>query len=256
MVLMIAIMLALGVPPGLQLDASSVTLSPPTVIVELDTGKLKGDLARLAWSPDAQQIYVQTVERDRAGSRMRHYVLGLDNQPPRGVDSEPAWAGAYWFWKSGRAAPGLPTFMIDVEQRQKRLTATATPMGGDLARGAPEGASATGMSGGGQAAYQSQMTDTFILKLKGEVIGEFVNAPAVPGLTFGWGPSGTGLIAFANRDGLLVIMDSQGRKQEVASSKAVLLPAWTEDGKQLAYLEKTGKKKFVLKVVLVTRPSS
>jgi hypothetical protein len=255
MLLMIAIMLALGVPAVLQLDASSVTLSPPIVIVELDTGKLKGDLARLAWSPDARQIYVQTVEQGRAGSRMRHYVLNLDGQPPHGVDQEPAWAGAYWFWKSGRAAPGLSAFMIDVEQRQNRLTATATPTGGDLARGAPAGATPSGMAGGVQAAYQSQMTDTFILKLKGEVIGEFINTPAVPGLTFGWGPSGTGLIAFANRDGHLVIMDSEGRKQEVASSKAVLLPAWTDDGKQLAYLEKSGKKKFVLKVVQVTRPS-
>src|SRR5512135_3304116 len=101
MLLMIAIMLALGVPPGLQLDASSVTLSPPTAIVELDTGKLKGDFARLAWSPDAQQIYLQTVEHDRTGSRMRHYVLSLDSQPPRGVDGEPGWASAYWSWKSG-----------------------------------------------------------------------------------------------------------------------------------------------------------
>src|SRR5512139_1848538 len=247
MLLMIAIMLALAMPPGLQLDASSVTLSPPTAIVELDTGKLKVDFTRLAWSPDARQIYIQTVQRDRAESRTRHYLVALDGQPPRGEDGEPTWAGAYWFWKSGRAAPGLPSFVIDVEQRQNRLTATATPMGGDLARGAPEGAAPSGMAGGVQAAYQSQMTDTFILKLKGEVIGEFVNAPALPGLTFGWAPSGTGLIAFANRDGHLVIMDSQGRRQEVASSKAVLLPAWTDDGKQLAYLEKTGKKKFVLR---------
>lgn len=97
---------------------------------------------------------------------------------------------------------------------------------------------------------------TFTLRLKGEIIGQFVNSPAVPGLTFGWGPAGTGLIAFANRDGRLMIMDDQGRKQQVASTKAVLLPAWTDDGNRLAYLEKSGRKKFVLKVIDVTRPPS
>ena len=36
---------------------------------------------------------------------------------------------------------------------------------------------------------QSQTAHYYILKLKGEVVGEFVNTVAVPGLTFGWGPA-------------------------------------------------------------------
>ena len=82
-----------------------------------------------------------------------------------------------------------------------------------------------------------------------------MNAPAIPGLTFGWGPAGTGLIAFSNPAGRLVIMDDQGRKQEIASSKSTLLPAWTDDATRLAYLERTGKDKVVLKIVEVTRPA-
>lgn len=262
MSMLLALVLIAGAEPAPQLDASKVTPSAPTQIVELDTGKLKGELACLAWSPDGQQLYVQTVEQDRASVKARHFLLTLDGQAPRGIDREPPWAGAYWFWKSARAAPGLPTLKIEVEQQRKRITATATPMAGDMARGVPTGGTGTG---GGQgvsveeaagAAYQSQMTDTFTLKLKGEIVGEFVNRPAAPGLTFGWGPAGTGLIAFANPEGHLVIMDDQGRKQEVPTSKAALLPAWTEDGTRLAYLEKTGRKKFVLKVVEVKRPTS
>jgi Tol biopolymer transport system component len=49
-------------------------------------------------------------------------------------------------------------------------------------------------------------------------------------------------------------MDYEGHKQEIASSKSALLPAWADDGKRLAYLERTGKNKAVLKIVDVTRP--
>ena len=103
------------------------------------------------------------------------------------------------------------------------------------------------------AAMQSQIAHYYTLKLKGEVVGEFVNAVAVPGLTFGWGPAGTGLIAFSNPDGRIVIMDDQGRRQEISSSKSTLLPAWTDDGKRLAYLQRTGKDKAVLEIVDVTK---
>lgn len=259
----LALILVAAVAPSPLVDASKLTLSAPVAIVEFDTGKLKGDLSRLTWAPDAQQWYLQTVERDRAGNvkTIRHYALERGGKPPKGIEGEPAWSTAYWSWKSAQAAPGLPAFKIDVEQQQKRMSGTSIPMGGDLARGGVDaggsaGGAATGLGTGDavSAALQSQMVNVYTLKLKGEVVGEFINAPAMPGLTFGWAPAGTGLIAFANRDGHVVIMDDQGRKQEVASSRSALLPAWTDDGKRLAYLEKTGKNKAALKIVDVTRP--
>jgi hypothetical protein len=259
--LALTFIVAVQAPP--LVDASKLTLSAPATIVELDTGKLKGDLYRLAWSPDAQQMYVQTVERDRVGNvkSTHHYLLmTLDGKPPKGLDAEPDWSTRYWGWKSGQTAPGLSSFKIDVEQLRQRRSATSVPMGGDLAKGGTEGGSglggaATTLSTGDamSAAIQAQMVSVWKYKLKGEVIGEFVNAPAVHGLTFGWGPAGTGLIAFANPEGRIVIMDDQGRKQPIAS-KGALLPAWTGDGARLAYLEKTGKNKAVLKVVDVKRP--
>jgi hypothetical protein len=245
-------------------DASKLTLSAPAAIVEFDPRKLKGDLFRLAWSPDAQQIYLQTIERDGAGNIKvaHHYLLGLDGKPPKGADQEPAWSTAYWTWKSTQAAPGLPAFKIEVEEQQKRVTSTSTPMGGDLAKGGTgasgsPSSSPVGLGTGDMmaAAAQTQTAHYYTLKLKGEVVGEFVNAPAIPGLTFGWGPQGTGLIAFANRDGRVVIMDDQGRKQEISSSRSALLPAWTDDGKRLGYLEKSSKDKAALKIVDVAKPS-
>jgi hypothetical protein len=253
-----AVILLAATPASPLVDASKLTLSAPAAIVELDSGKLKGDLIRLSWSPDGQQMYVQTVERDRTGGikSTHHYLLALDGKPPKGVDEEPVWSTRYWAWKSGPSAPGLLTFKIDPEQQRRRRTATSTPMGGDLAKGGVDGGAAgPGMSTGDvmAAAAQSQMESVWTLKLKGEVVGEFVNTPAIPGLTFGWAPMGTGLIAFANPEGRIVIMDDQGRKQPIAS-KGALLPAWTADGARLAYLEKTGKNKAALKIVDVKRP--
>lgn len=268
MTVLLALALSFGQPvtqPAARpADATTLTFSAPTPVVEFDTGKLKGELVRLAWSPDATQVYLQTVERDlRAGSvKVRHYLLGLDGQPPKGADQEPPWAARYWAWKSAQAAPGLPSMKINVEQLQKRITATSTPAGGDLARGGSStgGAPGPGFSPGisvdeaARAAEQSSMVSVFTLRLKGEVVGEFVNTPAMPGLTFGWAPAGTSLVAFSNTEGRLVVMDPQGRKQEVASTKSVLLPAWTDDGKRLGYLERTGRKKAALRVVDVTFP--
>ncbi len=135
-------------------DASSISFSEPVRIVEVDTAKLKGELFRLAWSPDAREMYLQTVERDRAGSLKdaHNYALALDGTPPRRMDAEPEWAAAYWTRKSAQAAPARPTFRITVEDRQQRLTSTATPMGGDLARGAPEAG-----SGGGEISVAAQL---------------------------------------------------------------------------------------------------
>lgn len=259
---MLALTLFLIAAPS-SVDASKLTISKPAVIVEVDTNTLKGELFRIAWAPDGQQMYLQTAERDRSGrvTAVHHYLLSLNGQAPARADQEPPWAAQYWSWKSAQAAPGVPAMKIDVEDQQKRVAATATPMGGELARGGLEGSGAMDPVGAGStagamsAAMQSQVAHYYTLRLKGEVIGEFVNAPAVPGLTFGWGPTDTGLIAYANQDGRLVIMDDQGRKQQVPDSRSVLLPGWSPDGRRLAYFERTGKRKARLEIVEVTQPA-
>jgi hypothetical protein len=206
-------------------------------------------------------MYLQTVERDKAGKikSMHHYLLPLPGQGTNKAEIEPAWASTYWIWKSGQTAPGLTTFKIELEEQDKKMTATATPMGGDLARGGVEGSGSVSagasIGGAASAAMQTQNAHYYILKLKGEVVGEFVNTVAVPGFTYGWGPANSGLVAFSNRDGHLVIMDDQGRKQEVQGTKATVLPAWTDDGKRLAFFERTGKNKVALRIVEVTQPA-
>ena len=247
-----------------QVDVTKVAVSAPAVTAEVDAGKMKGDLTRMAPSADGRSFYFQTVERDNRGNvTFHHYVFTPGDKQPKGTDQEPQWAAAYWSAKSAQSAPGMAGLRITVEQQQKRVSATASPVGGDLAKGAPgpTGGAAGGAGGSTtgdavNAANQSQTATVVTLKLKGEVVGEFVNAPALPGTTFGWGPPGTGLIAFVNGAGRLVLMDGQSRKQELDGTKSVVMPGWTIDGARLVYLERSGRKKLTLKTLEVTIPKS
>jgi len=265
--MLLAMMLTVGLAaaPAPAVDATKIVCAPPTAGVEIDAGKLKGTLVRLAWSPDGTQVYLQTADPDTRGNvKLRHYTVGFDGQPPKSVEQEPAWASAYWAWKSAQSAPGISSLRISVDQQQKRVSATSNPAGGDLAKGAGDsGSGGKGGSGGGMsvgeaagAAYQTQNANVVTMRLKGEVVGEFVNAPPLPGTTFGWGPTGSGLIVFTGAGGRLVLLDDQGRKQEIAGTKDGYVPAFTADGKKLAYLEKSAKKKFLLRVVDLAYPTS
>src|ERR1700674_1415168 len=90
----------LQTPPPAQ-DARQVTLSEPKAIAEIDAGKMKGDLVRLAWSPDGSEFYLQTRERDGYFNvkSMKHYVVSAATKAMKTVDQEPAWASKYWAWK-------------------------------------------------------------------------------------------------------------------------------------------------------------
>ena len=56
-------------------------------------------------------------------------------------------------------------------------------------------------------------------------------------------------IAFAKRDGgPLIVLDENGRKQELNGTKTASLPAWSDDGKRIAWLERKERKKYDLMV--------
>lgn len=270
MLLALIVATGLAAAPAPPIDATRIVCAPPSVGIEIDAGKLKGTLVRLAWSPDGTQVYLQTADPDTRGNvKLRHYTVGFDGQPPKSIDREPDWANAYWAWKSAQSAPGMSSLRISVDQQQKRVSSTSNPAGGDLAKGAVGGGGSAGSagSGGGSAggmsvgeaagaAYQTQNANVVTMRLKGEVVGEFVNAPPLPGTTFGWGPTGSGLIVFTGAAGRLVLLDDQGRKQDIAGTRDGYVPAFTADGKKLAYLEKSGKKKFLLRVIDLAYPTS
>jgi WD40 repeat protein len=234
-------------------SAGTTQVSAPAQVGTMDAGKLKGEPTRLAWSPDGTKLFLQTSERDKLGmvTNPRFYVMSASDGKPEPVDATPAWAAEYWTWKSGQFAPGSTTYGIDVKEDYRVVTATSSPMGGALAKGGVD----TGGGGGTTAdevaihAQQAQKQHIVTLTVKGETVGEFVGQQFLPGYTFSWSPSALGLMAYGNQAGRLTLMDRQGQKQQIDSTKNVILPAWSNDGSKIAFLQKAGKNKYDLFVV-------
>ena len=82
-------LLSLGL--AFQSPAGTVALSPPQLVAEVDVGKLRGELARLAWALDGSQFYLQTRERDGIGNvkSTKHYVVSIAGRTVKSVDQEP-----------------------------------------------------------------------------------------------------------------------------------------------------------------------
>jgi hypothetical protein len=228
----------------------------PAQVTTIDTDKLKGEPTQLAWSVDGKQLFLQTSERDRLGMvrNHRYFVVSAEGGKVESVEAPPAWATEYWTWKSNQYAPGSKTFGIEIRKEERRVAATASPMGGALAKGTVSG----DPSGGGTSAdevasraAQTQLQQVIALTLKGETVGEFVNVQFLPGYTFSWAPRSPSRIAYANTSGRLAIMDESGRKQQIDGTKNVILPAWSVDGAKIAFLQKSGKNKYELFVTTV-----
>jgi hypothetical protein len=254
MLALLAALLQAASPVPIDLDA--ISRATPTVAVDIDGGRWKGEPRRLAWSPDGETIYVQFVEGgDPARAKASHALVALGTKQVRKIDAEPDWAAAYWRWKSAQTAPGRPALKIEVEQRTEAVTATATPMGGDLARGGTNpgtaGVSVEEVSG---TYNQRQMVTVFELRLRGQSLGAWRNEAVVPGLTFGWAPASLGpVIAFIDRDGRLALLSGDGRKSTLGATRDARLPAWDEAGARLAGLARSGRRGWSLLLLPLIR---
>jgi hypothetical protein len=234
----------------------SLTVAPATTVVEIDTDKQKGQPSRLAWSPDGTELYIQMMDGQfgKPGAKLSHHVIKVEHGKRQEVPAEPEWASEYWTVKSGQTSPDSGAFKIDLKTEARTEKTVSAPMGGDLARGGGAGGDGGSTSTGDAlaAAVNQQTVPVNTMLLQGQVVGEFVNSVIVPGLTFGWGPKGSSVIAYsANKSGRVVIMDAKGTKQELDGTKDSLLPAWSTDATRLAWLQKNGKKKYEVKIAKI-----
>lgn len=237
-------------------DVKTMRITAPELVGTIDTGKLKGEPTELAWSPDGTKLFLQTSERDSLGMTKNHrfFVLAAADGRAQPVDAPPAWATEYWAWKSNQFAPGSKTFGIEIKEDQKTVSATASPMGGDLARGGTSGDPGGGSTSAGDVAAraaQSQTQRVVTLTLKGETVGEFTGVQFLAGYTFGWSPRNH-VIAYSQASGRLAVMDEHGNKQQVNGTRDVILPGWSSDGSRIAFLQKAGKNKYGLFIATVT----
>lgn len=236
--------------------ASDLSFSDPIVAVTLEGGTLTGQPSRLSWSPDGNLLYVQTLDGTfgRPDAKLRHFIVASTGGAPREMPAEPEWAEDYWIVKSDQASPDDPAVRITLKSESRREKTTSTPQGGDLARGGTSPVSSIGRNDAVDAAFNSQIAFMNTMMLHGRKVGEFDNTVIVPGLTFGWGPVGSKVIAYAEPGkGRVIVMDGDGQRNEVDGTKDALLPAWSVDGARLAWVEKSGRNKFVVRVSRVER---
>jgi hypothetical protein len=231
--------------PTAVADIAQLKIGPPKAFAEIDTGKLKGDPVRLAFSADGS-FYLRVAETDRWGNeRPRHYVIASSGAAPTATDGEPPWANAYWLWKSVSIAPGVPDLRFEFETREQMKTA----VGSVRDAGASQSRADPSQPQVATDAAQVQKVKTVTVRLKREIIAEGVNAAVVPGRTFGWAPAPMGVLAYVSGKKRLTLIDREGRKHEIEGAANVLLPAWSPDGTQIAYLQKKDRKKYTLMVV-------
>jgi hypothetical protein len=233
-------------------DVRLIDVSLPRVVWQFTRSEFHGQPDRLAWSPDEQELYLRAVRTDMWGNvRVWHYVVRLADDRLTLVVGEPPWALTYWQRKSTFVAPGIADFRIAVETRETRKTATGSGSGIGQQGGDPNLGTLLGPQGQAivTSSLQAQRVSTTTMRLKGELLGEFVNTPLVPGLTFGWAPPGLGMIVFANTKKRLVLMDASGRKRAVPGVKDVLLPAWSDDGEHVACLQRSARDTYVLSIL-------
>jgi hypothetical protein len=221
------------------------------------TVELKGEPTRLSWSADGSQLAIQTSERDDKGmvKNPRYYTIAAADGKLSGAQAAPAWADEYWTWKSNKYASWSASTEIDIKTDQKTVSATASPMGGALAKGGGSGDPNSGTTADEAVQHKanSQTLNVVTLTLMGETVGYFEGVQFIPGYTFGWAPKELAAIAYVNRSGRLAVMDKDGKKQELDGTKGVLLPAWSVDGSKIAFLQKSGKNKYDLYVAPVTK---
>jgi hypothetical protein len=218
---------------GAPIDVSTLSVTVPAPVCDLDLDTLKGDLRRLAWSPNSDAVYLQTVER---GVTAHDYIVALGDREIGVAFGEPEWAEIYWATKSSLAAPGVPTLVMELTESNRRTR--PMPFTGGFANGGAQ----TPDPKNPVDAYESEVT----LRFAGVEIGNWINGAPMAGETFGWGPTGSAALVFVDRRGHLMFLDRDKRRRIVGGVSAASLPAWSPDGSRVAFVQKTGRRTYRL----------
>jgi hypothetical protein len=258
---LLAVSVALGIGVGAAqttapppVDVTKLKIAAPATIRDLDVKGARGVPTRLAWAPDGTALYIRVSQFDRwANESASHALVNLAARTSTSITGEPPWAPRYWLWKSAPASPSDPAWRLVFTAWEEQVRTTNVPRGGDIG-GFMADAGAGYDELAQKAVLANQKARFERLTLNGRVVDETVNTQLIPGRRFGWAPASRPLIAVADRDGRLVLVDRHGRAATVAETRNVLLPAWSEDGSRIAFIERVKGDKYVLRLVRLDWP--
>jgi hypothetical protein len=236
LLVLLAITQTVGYPP---FDVSDMSVTAPRQLCELDLTALKGDVKRLAWSPNSDAIYLQTVD----GVVAHDYIVSLADLDVAVAFGEPEWAQTYWARKSSLLAPGVPELALELTESNRRTR--PTPFTGGFANGGAQ----TPDPKNPIDAYEAEV----MLRFVGIEVGNWINGAPMAGETFGWGPVGSAALVFVDRQGHLIFLDRDHHKRTVAGVSGAWLPAWSPNGSRVAFVQKAGRRRYRLMAAEVTR---
>lgn len=235
--------------PAPTLD--KVRITGPATLIELDRRQLKGIPTRLAWAPDGVSFYVRLSQFDRwANETAAHAIVEVASRRVTVIRGVPDWAERYWAWKAGQSSPAEPSWRIVYEARDELVKTTNVPREGNIGMNVAD--PHTPLSEVvALAALASQKTRFETLTLGNLVLDRAINSRILPGRTFSWAPEPAARIAYVDSKGRLVLAERHGVSREVKGTKNVLLPAWSDDGRRIAYVEKRKGDKYILRQVRI-----
>lgn len=226
-------------PPAV--DVAKLAISAPVTIRDIELKGQRGTPTRMAWSPDDKWIYVRLSTFDRwANETVRHVLVEVGGTGTETLADEPGWLPRYWNTKSAMTSPVASSWRISIDTRQDTVRTANVPregnigMHGDPTAGLDETVKNAALSSQ-QASFQKYL-------LNGQVVAAMVNGQIVPGRTYAWATAGLPLMAFVNEKGRLVVMNQAGKTREVKGPKRPLLPAWSESGQRLGWVQEGGGK--------------
>ena len=242
--LAISVALAIGLneaqtPAPPPVDVAKLTISAPVEIRSLDLKGSRGVPTRMAWSLDDKWIYVRISTFDRwSNETVRHLLIEVAGKGTETLADEPGWLPRYWNTKAAMASPVVPSWRIKVDTRQETVRTANVPREGNIGmHGDPTAGLDETVKNAALASQQASFQD---YRLNGQVVAASVNGQVVPGRSFAWAPAPFALFAYVNDKGRLVVMNHDGRTREVKGPKRPLLPAWSENGQRLAWVQEAG----------------
>jgi hypothetical protein len=229
-------------------DLATFVVSAPVTLRDLGKAQIRGIPTRMAWSPDGAWLYLRLSTVDRwSNETVRHVLVETAGNAAQDLSDEPGWLARYWNLKSALTSPSLASWRIKIDTRDEQVRTTNVPREGNIGQHGDPGAGLDEVIRKAANSSQKVLFEDYVLN--GKVISSSINGHVPPGRMFAWAPTPLSLIAFVDAKGRLVLMNQAGVTREVKGVKKAALPAWSEDGRRLAFVQSTGSSNPVVKVV-------